>query len=99
MPAAWGVEIDVNRTDLAAELLPIDDETRRPQASGHRCVLKNVHFNVGNVEGFPPDKRRLNRRNPLVLVYLLAVRKRAGEVIAVHALKVSAIVQLDGVRR
>jgi hypothetical protein len=87
------------RADLAAELLTIHFEARRPKASCHRRILKNVDFNVGNVKRFTLDQWRLNRRNPLVLIYLLAMRKRAGEIIAVHALKVSAIVQLDGTRR
>ena len=98
MPAMGGVDINMNSAELAADVLTIENEPGRPQASGDRGVLKNADFNVGDVKRFALDQRRFNSRDPLVFAYLLAVRKRAGEIITVHAMKESATAQLDGAR-
>jgi len=50
-------------------------------------IFKNADFDVGGVERFTLEGRRFDRCNPLRLVYLLAVRKRAGKIITVNAIK------------
>src|SRR5260370_9911977 len=92
MPGRWRVRITVRGANRAADVLGVDDDARGTEASCNRSLLKHVDFDVGGVERFVLDCRRLDDRDPLRFVYLLTVRKRAGEVIAVDALKVSAAV-------
>src|SRR5256886_14334033 len=96
MPAIGGVDINVYRTELGAEVLAFENEACGPQTSGDRGLLKNPDFNIRDNERFALDKGRLDRRNPLLLVDELAMRKRASEVITVNAMKESTAAQLNG---
>src|SRR5207249_3892327 len=96
MPAIGRVDINVYRTELGAEVLAFENEACGPQTSGDRGLLKNPDFNIRDNERFALDKGRLDRRNPLLLVDELAMRKRASEVITVNAMKESTAAQLNG---
>src|SRR5712692_8444542 len=97
MPTPGGIDVNMNGAHLAAYELPFANEARRPQASCDRGLFEEADFDVGSDERFILDSRRFDYCEPLRLVYQLAVRQCAGKVIAIDALKVSAIAQLDGV--
>src|SRR5437016_13585243 len=91
LPAVGGIDINMHSEELAADVLTIAKEPRRPKTCCNGSVLKDPDFDVGHTERFMLDQGRFNRLNPLVLVDLLAVRKCAGEIITIHTMKESAV--------
>src|SRR5258708_6130941 len=61
-------------------------------------MKKYAHPEVGDFKCVTLDQRRFDCRDPLQLIDLLSVRKRASKIITVYAIKKSAAVQLDGAR-
>src|SRR5215472_10366558 len=98
MPAARAVQVNVDCAHLVADPLFFDNAPRGPQAGGDGDSLIELHFNVRGIERFIPDWWSFDRRDPLSFVHLLAMRERSCEIVAVHAMKISTVLQLNGVR-
>ncbi len=57
VPAIGGVDVNVHHAELAAEMLSIENEAGRPEASGYGRFLKNADLDVGDAERFTLDGR------------------------------------------
>ena len=79
LPAARTVDVDMNRTHLAVEMMAFESAAGCPKAGSYRGLLKNADAYVGDGEGIVSRAGVLNEIDQGIAVDGLPVRKRRTE--------------------